>query len=117
MNDPRLQTERNVWMATVRPDGRPHLVPIWFVWLDGSFYLCTSKKSVKGRNLQENPQIALSLEDGNKPLIAEGTATFHEPPYAPEISNAFHEKYEWDMRHDSQYNIVVQVTPLKWIHW
>lgn len=115
--DPRLLTARNVWMATVRPNGRPHLIPIWFVWLDGRFYICTGKESVKGRNLQANPQVALSLEDGNKPLIAEGTAVFHEPPYAPEIVAAFQAKYDWDMRHSGQYNVVVEVVAEKWLGW
>lgn len=117
MNDPRLHSARNVWMATVRPDGRPHLIPIWFIWLNGHFYLCTGKESVKGRNLQANPNIVLSLEDGNQPLIAEGIATFHEPPYEAEIADAFQQKYDWDMRHDSQYNVVVKVAPRRWLQW
>ena len=115
--DPRLVTAQNVWMATVRADGRPHLVPIWFVWLEGRFYLCTGKDSVKGRNLQANPQVVLSLEDGSKPLIAEGTATFHAPPYRPAIIAAFQEKYDWDMSHSEQYNVVVEVTVEKWLGW
>jgi len=117
MNDPRLLTERNIWMATVRPDGRPHLIPIWFIWLHGAFYLCTGKESVKGRNLLANPTIALSLEDGSKPLIAEGVATVFEPPYQAEIAEAFQQKYDWDMRHSDQYNMVVKVVPQKWLHW
>lgn len=115
--DPRLQTDRNVWMATVRPDGRPHLIPIWFVWLDDRFYICTGKESVKGRNLQANPQVVLSLEDGSKPLIAEGTATFHEPPYSQTLIEAFQTKYDWDMSHSVQYNVVVEVTVTKWLGW
>ena len=117
MNDPRLTTERNVWMATVRPNGRPHLIPIWFVWLDQKFYLCTGKDSIKGRNLQINPHIVLSLENGDKPIIAEGVVTLHEPPFAPEIAEAFQQKYDWDMRHSDQYNVVVEVTPEKWLQW
>ncbi len=31
----RLLSTKNVWMATTRPDGRPHVVPRWGVWLDG----------------------------------------------------------------------------------
>lgn len=117
MNDPRLRTERNVWLATVRPDGRPHLIPIWFVWIDGHFYLCTATDSVKGRNLQANPNVVLALEDGSKPLIAEGVANFYEPPYDAAITDAFQAKYDWDMRHDTQYNVVVKVTPQKWLQW
>jgi len=28
----RLQSDANLWLATVRPDGRPHLAPVWFVF-------------------------------------------------------------------------------------
>ena len=24
------------WLATVRPDGRPHVMPVWTVWVDGA---------------------------------------------------------------------------------
>ncbi len=117
MHDPRLDSERNIWLATVRPDGRPHLIPIWFVWLNAHFYLCTGKASVKGRNLQANPNLVLALEDGAKPLIAEGTATLLDPPFAPELAAAFQAKYDWDMRHSDQYNVVVEVTPQRCLQW
>ena len=35
----KLETERNIWLASVRPDGRPHLVPLWFVWCHGKVYI------------------------------------------------------------------------------
>ncbi|HEX5616142.1 MAG TPA: pyridoxamine 5'-phosphate oxidase family protein, partial [Acidimicrobiia bacterium] len=34
----RLVASQQYWMATVRPDGRPHVVPRWGVWLDGGLY-------------------------------------------------------------------------------
>ena len=36
--DQRLRTDQIAWLGTVRPDGRPHLVPIWFLW-DGESVL------------------------------------------------------------------------------
>ena len=72
MDDPRLQTDPNVWLSTTRPTGKPHLVPIWFIWLNERFYICTESKSVKIRNLRHNAGVCVALEDGNKPVIAEG---------------------------------------------
>ncbi|HLE28937.1 MAG TPA: pyridoxamine 5'-phosphate oxidase family protein, partial [Anaerolineales bacterium] len=63
--DGRLDSAQNVWVATVRPDGRPHLVPVWFVMDGGRWYICTAPDSVKARNLQTNSRIALALEDGS----------------------------------------------------
>ena len=72
--DSRL-AEKNVWLATVRPDGRPHLVPIWFVVAEGGqWYVCTAPGSVKARNLHRNPKVALALEDGSNPYVIEGEA-------------------------------------------
>lgn len=35
----RLEEARNYWLATVRPDGHPHVTPVWGVWLDGALYV------------------------------------------------------------------------------
>jgi len=37
----RLTTARNYWIATTRPNGRPHSRPVWGVYLDGSFHFNT----------------------------------------------------------------------------
>jgi nitroimidazol reductase NimA-like FMN-containing flavoprotein (pyridoxamine 5'-phosphate oxidase superfamily) len=50
----RLEASRNYWLATVRPDSRPHLIPIWGVWLDGQFYFSTGAESRKAKNLRTN---------------------------------------------------------------
>lgn len=95
-------------MATVRPDGRPHLIPIWFVVHAGRWYVCTSPDSVKARNLHGNPKIALALEDGNHPYVIEGEARPVAP--GPEVVRRFQEKYDWDIRTDSEYTQVFEIT-------
>ena len=116
-DDPRLLTDRNCWLATARPKGKPHLIPIWFVWHDSKFYICTEGKSVKVKNLQHAPHVSVSLEDGNKPIIAEGTATLSTAPYPAEIAALFKQKYDWDINTDSSYTTLITVTPEKWLKW
>src|SRR4051812_24993810 len=41
------------WLATVRPDGRPHLTPLIAVWLDGRLYFSTGDEERKAKNLAE----------------------------------------------------------------
>lgn len=61
--------QRTGKVATVRADGRPHLVPIWFV-VDGTDLLfMTGADTVKGKSLARDPRVAL-------------TADLEEPPYA-----------------------------------
>jgi PPOX class probable F420-dependent enzyme len=107
----RLATAKNIWVATVRPDGRPHLAPVWFVVNDGHWYFVTDPKSMKARNLQRNSKIALSLEDGDDPLVIEGEARPVEP--SAEVIRLFKEKYNWDITTDSQYSQTFEVKAKK----
>jgi PPOX class probable F420-dependent enzyme len=104
----RVEEAKNVWMATVRPDGRPHLVPIWFVVDAGRWYLCTAPGSVKARNLSRNPQIALALEDGSNPVVIEGEAQPASP--STNVVDKFKAKYDWDITSDGHYSVVFEVT-------
>ncbi len=108
----RLQTEQNLWLATVRPNGAPHLVPIWFVWMAGKIYLCTGADSVKTRNLRENPRVSLALEDGNQPVVIEGAAQLIGQAGATVIAE-FQRKYEWDITSDETYTQVIEIRPIK----
>ena len=103
----RLESAQNVWIATVRPGGRPHLVPVWFVVDAGRWYVCTAPDSVKARNLQANPHVALALEDGSDPYVVEGEAGPVEP--TPGVVRKFKEKYDWDITTDTQYTQVFEV--------
>lgn len=68
----QLTQSQNYWIATTRPDGRPHAAPVWGVALDDVVYFGTSKDAVKTRNLQANPQVVLHLESGDDCVIIEG---------------------------------------------
>src|SRR5512143_2963724 len=108
----RLQTEHNLWLATVRPNGTPHLVPIWFVWMAGKIYLCTGADSVKVRNLLQNPHVSLALEDSNQPIVIEGLALPIGAVPKPVIED-FQRKYDWNISTDTEYNQVVEIEPKK----
>src|SRR5262249_58863211 len=47
------------WLATVRPDGRPHVVPLIAVWLDGSLYFSTSEGEQKAVNLANDDRVSV----------------------------------------------------------
>lgn len=113
----RLESQQNLWFSSVRADGRPHLVPVWFVWHAEKIYIGTDPKSVKSQNIRANPRVAVALEDGSKPLICEGTARPVPQPWTEGLLAAFHRKYEWDLTKDEQYNHVIEVTPQRWLSW
>jgi hypothetical protein len=113
----RLETDQNIWVSTVRPDGRPHLTPVWFAYLDPSIYICIDPASVKAHNLELNRRVVLALEDGLHPVICEGEAQAVARPYPEAVKDAFFRKYEWQIESDSQYNYLVEIQPLKWLAW
>jgi hypothetical protein len=82
----KLETEKNIWVASVRPDGRPHLAPVWFAWHAGKLYICTGPGSVKARNISQNPRVALALEGGSHPVICEGIAAPAPAPGSAEMA-------------------------------
>jgi nitroimidazol reductase NimA-like FMN-containing flavoprotein (pyridoxamine 5'-phosphate oxidase superfamily) len=48
------------WLATVRPDGRPHVTPLVAVWLAGTLYFCTGADERKALNLTHNAQCVIT---------------------------------------------------------
>src|SRR5712692_6745727 len=114
----RLAAARNIWFASVRVNGAPHLIPIWFVAHGGRIYICTGPNSVKVRNLRHNARVAVALEDGSAPLILEGTARVMQNTGAPtEVTALFKSKYDWDIATSAEYTVVVEVTPVKTLGW
>jgi len=69
-----LAKSRNYWIISTRPDGRPHAIPVWGLWLDGALMFSTSRDSIKGRNLAERPDVVAHLESGDEVVILEGRA-------------------------------------------
>jgi hypothetical protein len=112
----RLYREHIIWLATTRPEGRPHLVPIWHVWHQGKIYISTGGDSVKMRNIRHQPHVALSLPDAMDVVLVEGIAR-PAPELNDELAPHFIQKFDWDFREDSEYGGLVQVTPAKILTW
>jgi PPOX class probable F420-dependent enzyme len=70
----QLQRARNYWVVSMRPDGRPHAMPVWGVWLGEMLYFATDRASRKARNLARNPHIVIHLESGDDTVVLEGVA-------------------------------------------
>jgi PPOX class probable F420-dependent enzyme len=78
-----LARPRPAKLATIRPDGRPHVVPIWFDLDGGQLLFTTWHTSVKARNLRHNPAVSLCVDDEAPPFAyvkVDGTAAFSDDP-------------------------------------
>lgn len=123
----RLVESRTYWMATTRPDGRPHVVPRWGVWLDTRLYYDGSPDTVHARNLRSNPACVLHLEDGSSSVIVEGRSGASAGPVAElgrRLSDAFGVKYSqagyspepdaWDGPDAGGLSVFEPATALAW---
>jgi hypothetical protein len=68
----KLTEAKNYWLCTVRPDGRPHAVPKWGVYLEGKLYFDGSPETRHARNIVKNPAVSVHLESGDDVVIVEG---------------------------------------------
>ena len=94
----RLSDGHNYWIATTRPDGRPHAMPVWGVWFDNRFYFSTGEQSRKARNIVENPQCVVGTERGTDAIVVEGTAELiTDEAVRKRFAEFYSEKYQWHM--------------------
>lgn len=90
----RTAPARNYWLSTVRPDGRPHSVPVWGVWVDETLHFGGGRDTRKARNIAANPNVVAHSESGEDVVIIEGVAEEVTDPEAQErIDDAYEAKY------------------------
>ncbi|MCW2524291.1 MAG: class F420-dependent oxidoreductase [Frankiales bacterium] len=72
---------RTAKLATTRPDGRPHVAPVWFVLDGGDLLFLTGKDTVKGKSLAHDPRVAIVVDLEETPyafVLVEGVAELSE---------------------------------------
>jgi nitroimidazol reductase NimA-like FMN-containing flavoprotein (pyridoxamine 5'-phosphate oxidase superfamily) len=90
----RLAGAHNYWVASSRPDGTPHLMPVWGVWVGGALYFSTGRHSRKARNLVRSPRCSVSTEGAEEAVIVEGRAAECEPDGVNRaVYDAYQRKY------------------------
>ena len=71
------EKSRNNWLATVRPDGRPHLMPVIAFWIEGAFHFVAGEGTQKGHNLAADSHCVIGTGSRKLPsldVIVEGRA-------------------------------------------
>ena len=92
----QLTEAKNYWLCSVRPNGHPHCVPRWAVYVDGFIYYDGSPETRHARNITENPHVSLHLESGDQAIILEGTCRPAGKPsaeLAQQLAAAYRAKY------------------------
>jgi nitroimidazol reductase NimA-like FMN-containing flavoprotein (pyridoxamine 5'-phosphate oxidase superfamily) len=91
---------RTFWLATIHASQpRPHVMPVWGVWLDDAFFFSTGRKSRKGQNLAANAACTVTNDDGKEAVIVEGDAKQVDAAATLErVAAAYQKKYKMDPR-------------------
>ena len=63
------------WLATARPDGRPHVMPVWTVWVDGTFYFVAGATTRQRKNLAQHASCVITVASSGLDLVVEGEAS------------------------------------------
>lgn len=122
--DARLHSDPIVWFTSVRPDGRPHSVPVWFLWDGSTFLIFSIPENQKVRNIRHDPRVLLALDDtkaGNDVITIEGTAELIDDANLSVTLAAYATKYAdlisalgWSPESMAkQYAQAIRVTPTK----
>ena len=119
----RLDQEQIIWLTTVRRDGTPQPVPLWFLWDGESFLIYSQPNTPKVRNIGHNPTVALQFNcdrHGNDVVVFTGAARIVDDAPPVDQVPAFVAKYREDMAPGKEaenmardYTVAIRVTPTK----
>ncbi|MFB4297312.1 pyridoxamine 5'-phosphate oxidase family protein [Actinomadura sp. NTSP31] len=92
----RLAAHETYLLATSGQGGRPHVVPVLGVWLDGTVCFNTGRHSRKARDLDGNNGCAVTVPGHDVDLVLEGTAQeVRDAALLQRIAELFLAKYPW----------------------
>ena len=70
----RFESSHNYWLATITDGSRPHVMPVWGVWVGDAFFFSTGPSSRKARNLGREVRCVVTTEHASEAVIVEGRA-------------------------------------------
>ena len=71
---PPTEAAGRYWLATVRPDGRPHVMPVGILWHDRAFYFSAGAGTQKAKNMARDPRCIITIAAPGLDIVAEGAA-------------------------------------------
>ena len=126
-----LATERTVQVASIGPDGTPHLVPMWFAVIAGRIAFWTYAKSQKTLNLRRDNRVTCLVEAGDSYGELRGLSITGRADIADDYDTVFdvgaavYARYQGDMTHASRQGVenearkrvAIFVNPEKTVSW
>jgi nitroimidazol reductase NimA-like FMN-containing flavoprotein (pyridoxamine 5'-phosphate oxidase superfamily) len=94
----RLEEADLAWLTTIRPNGRPHVTPLIFAWLNGALYFTTGPTERKAKNLASNAHCVVttgcnSMANGLDVVVEGDAILVSDPERLRAVGEGFSEKY------------------------
>ena len=61
-----LKSQKILRLATIDSSGNPHIVPVWYMYVNEKFYIGTNTSTKKAKNIKKNPKVAFCVDTGIK---------------------------------------------------
>jgi PPOX class probable F420-dependent enzyme len=105
-------------VATIRPDGTPHVTPVWVDYDGDRVVFNTATGRAKWRHMQRDPRVTIevySQEDPYEYVTVTGTVELEEGEAADRHIDKLSEKYTGNSKFQShrpgERRVIVRVTP------
>ena len=126
--DVALERDDVVWVSSIRPDGRPHVVPVWFIWDDGSIVVFSKPSAQKVRNFRRDPRAMVAVgapTPGFDIELIEADADLSPGPTDETARGRFAAKYETALARAATtveefaavYSQSIRLRPTRWLGW
>jgi PPOX class probable F420-dependent enzyme len=123
-----LEREPVVWVSSIRPDGSPHVLPLWFHWDTDSILVFSKPHAQKVRNLRANPRVMVAIGEPGVDFdveLIEAAAEFLPVPTERVLPAAFLDKYAEQMeqggidrqRFAEVYSQPIRFRPTRFLDW
>jgi nitroimidazol reductase NimA-like FMN-containing flavoprotein (pyridoxamine 5'-phosphate oxidase superfamily) len=115
----RLVEAPRYWLATVRPDGRPHVVPTDGLWVGDALWFGGGAGTVHHRNLLHDGAAVAHLEDGERAVVVEGRARPTRPSaeQARELAALSEAKYGYAAPVEAYRAEIWRLPPMRVLAW
>ena len=63
-NSDFIKSQKILRLSTIDPQGNPHIIPVWYDYINGKFYIGTNTRTIKARNIKKNPRVSFCIDVG-----------------------------------------------------
>lgn len=97
----QFQQATKYWLTTINPNGKPHVMPIFSIWLDDCVYFTSNPDAQKAKNIAQNPHCVITADGKTLDVIIEGEVQrVTDKDTLEKVRQRYADKYNWPITVD-----------------